>query len=84
MLLMARPFSDSTQDPVSGFAGIPRAMTGIAEHLKRADYATHFVGKWDAGMATLDHLPISRGYDSSLHYFHHVSAHRRNAYLELF
>ena len=36
------------KDPVSGFAGIPRNMTGMAQHLKRAGYATHQTGKWDA------------------------------------
>ena len=34
-------------------------------------YATAAVGKWDAGMATLDHTPKGRGYDQSLIYFHH-------------
>jgi arylsulfatase A-like enzyme len=29
--------------------------------------------QWDAGMATRDHLPTGRGYDSSLHYFHHAN-----------
>lgn len=33
---------------------------------------THQVGKWDAGMATFDHTPHGRGYDTSLGYFHHV------------
>jgi len=60
-------------DPVSGFAGIPRNMTGIAEKLKSAGYATHMVGKWDAGMATPDHTPKGRGYDTSLIYFHHAN-----------
>lgn len=60
-------------DPVSGFAGVPRNMTGIAEKLKSAGYATHMVGKWDAGMATPDHTPKGRGYDSSLIYFHHAN-----------
>ena len=33
-------------DPVSGFQGIPRNMTGIATKLKSAGYSTHQVGKW--------------------------------------
>ena len=56
-------------DPVGGFQGIPRNMTGIAAQLKRAGYATHMIGKWHAGMATGDHIPSGRGYDSSLVYF---------------
>jgi arylsulfatase A-like enzyme len=48
-------------DPVSGFAGVPRNMTGLAAQLKKAGYATHMVGKWDAGMATPDHSPEGRG-----------------------
>lgn len=59
-------------DPVSGFAGVPRNMTGIAAKLKTAGYATHMIGKWDAGMATPDHTPAGRGYDSSLIYYHHA------------
>jgi len=58
-------------DKQSGYAGIPRGMTGIAEKLKMAGYATHQVGKWDAGMATLDHTPEGRGFDTSFCYFHH-------------
>ena len=60
-------------DPVSGFQGIPRNMTVIAEKLKEAGYATHQVGKWDAGMATPTHTPFGRGFDSSLCYFHHLN-----------
>ena len=56
-------------DPISGFAGIPRNMTGIATKLKAAGYATHQVGKWHAGRATPDHTPAGRGFDSSLGYF---------------
>ena len=37
----------------------------------QAGYATHHVGKWDAGMATPTHTPHGRGYDSSLNYFGH-------------
>lgn len=55
-------------DPVSGFDGIPRNMTGIGEHLLRAGYDTHFYGKWHAGMATPQHTPHGRGYRSSLSY----------------
>ena len=60
-------------DPVSGFSAIPRNMTGIATKLKAAGYATHQVGKWDAGMATPDHTPKGRGFDSSFGYFHHAN-----------
>ncbi|XP_065199150.1 arylsulfatase B-like [Sycon ciliatum] len=58
-------------DTVSGYAGIPRNMTGIAAKLKSAGYSTHHIGKWDAGMATPEHTPIGRGFDSTFGYFHH-------------
>ena len=65
-------YNPSDPDPNRGFAGIPVNMTCMAEVLKEgADYRTHFVGKWDCGMATRDHLPSARGYDTSLFYFHH-------------
>jgi len=57
--------------PCDGNGAIPRNMTGIASVLKRAGYATHQVGKWDAGMATPSHTPQGRGYDTSLTYFSH-------------
>lgn len=66
-----KPSFYNPKDPLSGYQGIPRDMTVIAEKLKEAGYATHQVGKWDAGMATRDHIPKSRGFDSSLCYFHH-------------
>ena len=65
------PSTYNPKNPVSGFQGIPRSMTVIAEKLKSAGYATHQVGKWDAGMATPTHIPKGRGFDSSLCYFHH-------------
>ena len=34
--------------------------------------ATRFYGKWDCGMATMEHTPKGRGYDRSLSYFHHM------------
>mmetsp|Transcript_100598 Transcript_100598/g.288277 ORF Transcript_100598/g.288277 Transcript_100598/m.288277 type:complete len:575 (-) Transcript_100598:574-2298(-) len=60
-------------DQVSGYAGIPRNMTGIAQVMKRGGYSTHMVGKWDVGMATPLHTPAGRGYDSSLSYFYHTN-----------
>lgn len=59
------------KDNISGFAGIPLAMTGVAEHMTRAGYETHFYGKWDAGMATGRHTPMGRGYAHSLAYWGH-------------
>ncbi len=58
-------------DKESGYAGIPKSMTGLAEKLKMAGYAAHQVGKWDAGMATPKHTPKGRGFDTSFGYFHH-------------
>ena len=57
--------------PCDRLGAIPRNMTGLAHQLKRAGYATHQVGKWDAGMATPMHTPHGRGYDTSLNYFGH-------------
>mmetsp|Transcript_526 Transcript_526/g.1233 ORF Transcript_526/g.1233 Transcript_526/m.1233 type:complete len:602 (-) Transcript_526:288-2093(-) len=58
-------------DPVGGYQGIPVNMTGVAEVLKAQGYSTHIVGKWDVGMATPEHSPWSRGYDTWLGYWHH-------------
>ena len=65
------PDVHNPNDSVSGFAGIPRNMTGLASKLQTAGYATHQVGKWDAGMATPDHIPKGRGFQSSFGYYHH-------------
>ena len=67
------PDISNAADPVSGFAAIPRNMTGIATKMREAGYKTHQVGKWDAGMATFDHTPEGRGYDTSFGYFHHAN-----------
>ena len=69
--LNAAPDISNPNDPVSGFAGIPRNMTGIATKLAAAGYYTAQFGKWDAGMASADHTPAGRGYARSLAYFHH-------------
>ena len=46
-------------DNVSGFFGIRRNMTGLGGKLKQAGYATHYIGKWDAGFATPSTLPLA-------------------------
>jgi len=70
-----RPFNYNPKDNVSGFSGIPRKMTGIAEVLKGHGYNTHLYGKWDAGWATPEHTPKGRGYDDSLSYGTHENAY---------
>ena len=67
------PSISNPADTESGWAGIPRSMTGIAKMLKQANYSTAAVGKWDAGMATPQHTPKGRGFDSSLIYYHHAN-----------
>ena len=54
------PTTYNPGEPDTGFAGIPRNMTGIAEKMKSAGYKTHMTGKWDAGMATWRHTPMGR------------------------
>ena len=56
-------------DPVSGYMGIPIGMTTLGTKMKEGGYATHVVGKWNAGTATYEHTPEGRGFDSSLIYF---------------
>jgi len=65
--------SQSALDPVSGYAGIPRNMTGLGEKVKAGGYRTHYIGKWDAGMATPQHTPYGRGFDSNLLYYQHAN-----------
>ena len=40
------PRAYNLRDPVSGFAGIPRNMTGMAMKMAAAGYKTHMFGKW--------------------------------------
>lgn len=61
----------SLKNPEDPSSGMPRNMTGLGEQMRVAGYKTHFVGKWDVGMATPKHTPKGRGYDSSLGYFEH-------------
>jgi arylsulfatase B len=57
--------------PTQAACGIPYEATGIATKLRGAGYATHFVGKWDCGMATQRHTPAGKGYQTALNYFGH-------------
>ena len=38
------PINTNPNDTISGFQGIPRNMTVIAEKMKEAGYSTHHVG----------------------------------------
>jgi len=67
------PLAFNPEDPVSGYSGIPRNMTGIAQQLKTVGYRTHMTGKWDAGMATWEHTPMGRGYETFFGYYHHAN-----------
>jgi len=66
------PLLRSNVDPDSGFSGIPRNMTGLAEKMRAGGYRTHMTGKWDAGMATWDHTPMGRGFETFFGYYHHA------------
>eukprot|EP00413_Alexandrium_margalefii_P010937 CAMPEP_0204530748 /NCGR_PEP_ID=MMETSP0661-20131031/10787_1 /ASSEMBLY_ACC=CAM_ASM_000606 /TAXON_ID=109239 /ORGANISM="Alexandrium margalefi, Strain AMGDE01CS-322" /LENGTH=677 /DNA_ID=CAMNT_0051536853 /DNA_START=48 /DNA_END=2081 /DNA_ORIENTATION=+ len=65
--------AQNKDDPVSGFAGIPRNMTGMGAKVREGGYRTHYVGKWDAGMATPQHTPRGRGFDDSFMYYQHAN-----------
>ena len=49
---------------------LPLPFTLISEKLNRSGYACHFVGKGHLGYATMDHLPINRGFQTHVGYFH--------------
>ena len=46
-------------DNISGWAGMPLRMTGIAEVMRRQGYRTSFSGKWDCG-ARCAPAPVGR------------------------
>lgn len=74
----------SLKNPEDPSSGMPRNLTSLAEHLKKqnANYATHYVGKWDVGMASPKHTPRGRGYDTSLNYFEHKNDYWTQACLQ--
>ena len=71
-------------DPVSGYAGIPRNMTGLGTQLKQAGYRSTIVGKWDAGMATPEQTPSGRGYAEWMGYYQHGVLYFMCVYVSMF
>ena len=55
--------------------GVSPAMGIIAEKLKGAGYATHFVGKWHAGYVTESYVPWRRGFDSAYGFLRMIQFH---------
>jgi arylsulfatase B len=78
-VLNLEPWCVNTSDPVSGFAGIPIDMTGIAEKMGFGGYYTAAVGKWDVGMASPAQTPLGRGFNESLGYFTHANDYWNSA-----
>jgi arylsulfatase I/J len=37
--------ASNPDDPISGYAGIPRNMTGMGEKVRQGGYRTHYTGK---------------------------------------
>merc|ERR1719230_750451 len=66
-------FDNYAEDPHNQVAsiGIPTNMSSVADVLGASGYKTHYVGKWDAGIATPRHTPVGRGYQTALPYFSH-------------
>ena len=59
-------------------SGVPVNMTCLATKLlnnSKQNYSTHFIGKWDAGSATNEQLPINRGYMTSFGYLGHSNSY---------
>jgi len=62
--------------PCDKNGAIPRNITGIAAKLKTAGYATHHVGKWDAGMVYVSALSLSLSFSL----FSHTQTHSLNTH----
>jgi hypothetical protein len=48
--------------------GVDLAMEILPAKLRRAGYASHQLGKWHAGMSSVEHMPTARGFASSFGY----------------
>ena len=49
--------------------GVPLNETMLSEHLRRAGYATHAIGKWHLGYFAKQYTPTGRGFDSFYGYY---------------
>mmetsp|Transcript_36902 Transcript_36902/g.81010 ORF Transcript_36902/g.81010 Transcript_36902/m.81010 type:complete len:790 (+) Transcript_36902:104-2473(+) len=55
-----------------GYEGLPPNVTTLAAKLREAGYTSHMFGKFDGlGLATPEHLAVSRGFASAAGYFTH-------------
>ena len=48
-------------------------MTALPARLKEAGYNSVVAGKWDVGFSTRDHIPLGRGFNTSLVYAEHMN-----------
>ena len=65
---------DGGSDPTSGYDGLSPNMTIIPRIMRELGYRTHLSGKADGlGMATRNHVPAGRGFESALGYFNHAN-----------
>ena len=74
-VVLGEPMSwDGGSNPSSGYDGLSPNITTIARVMRSLGYRTHLSGKADGfGMATREHVPAGRGFDSSLSYFYHAN-----------
>eukprot|EP00965_Chrysotila_dentata_P259227 6213484-Pleurochrysis_carterae.AAC.1 len=71
---MVRPDADTFLKLEPKTHAFPQART-LGDQLRAASYATHFVGKWNAGVATHALTPSARGFDSALGMYTHGADH---------
>ena len=50
-------------------SSVPRNVPTLADAMRGAGYATHFLGKWHCGFLRASLTPTRRGFDSSLGFF---------------
>lgn len=58
--------------PETGTAGLPRNMSTLPAKLAAAGWRGVAAGKWDAGIATHDHMPEGRGFASAVTFAEHM------------